>query len=315
MAICLVLLLSCLLATACSETEPQAEPTTVADNLDSLLGSLVPVQKHKASRYLEWLADQKAAIRTQALDPELVMSVIKWYRTEISDAAEIEGYTIYPVVERWETRIKLDSLVPLTVTELNKQPTWAQPVMYHPQRHTGVAFRSGLLENLTAAIRLDGDRISSPEQFRELCLGFLEMAFRDAQIIITDSLEWGLYRVADSLANRNPGTPAATRLAQALVDRVMAMESVEFLDTLPEAVALRQYLDREEPDWFERLPVARFRSSMPSLRRGVYRWQVHVMDAYSMQTRASIFYFDEARGFWLQDVEMFPPVRSRIQLG
>lgn len=283
--------------------------------LDSLLGSLVPQPKHVSGRFKEWLGKQKNAIRAEIMDPEMVVDAIRWHRAEVSEAAQIEGYTTYPLVAHWETRIKLDSLVPLTIAELNRQPVWAQPAFFHPGRKSGVVFGSGLMANLTEAIELAGDTISSTDQFGELCLGFMEMAFRDAQIIVTDSLQWCLFQLADSLANRNPGAPASTRLADALVQRVEALESVERLDTLAEALALREYLDENESDWLSNFEPPHLRETRPSFRRGIYRWQVTILDSYSLQTRVSTFYFDKERGFWLEDVEVTPPVRMRLQMG
>ncbi len=257
-AITLVLIVVAGCGCAREDIEPDAEPLISDVHLDSLLLALIPHQKHRSPRCQEWLPAQKEAIRSQNLDPQLVLDVIDWYRTEISETAAIEGYTTYPLVERWETRIRLDSLVPLTITELTKQPRWPQPVQFHPQRASGVGMIGSLLENFTDAIRMAGAATVSAESFRELCLGFLEIALPDPQIILTDAVQWVLYDLADSLARRAPTESEVANLAQNLLERITLLESVEQLDTFSVAQALRAYGEREIPDWSARLKEHRF---------------------------------------------------------
>lgn len=303
------------LASSCGEKQSKSDAPLTEAQINTLLLSLVPAPKHVASRCQQWVAEQAKVIEFQKLDPRMVVDAIKWYTANVSEAGQIEGYTIYPLVERWQTRMKLDSLVPLRITELNRQPLWAQPTFYSPSKKSGVAFGADLMKNLTDAINLAGGEIGTPEDFQELCIGFDEMAFRDPQIFVHDTLDWALYEFADSLANRSPGPPEANKLAQALLDTVSTMESVWNLHELPQAVAFHEYIDEHLPDWQKRLQDLKFMWPLPTKRKGSYRWQVSIVDGYSMQVRITVFNYNPVDGFHLKDIEQLPPVRSHIQLG
>jgi hypothetical protein len=313
--ISLLLIIAVGFACGGEDSKPESQPAFSDADLDSLLLALVPPPKHRAPRCQEWLGKQKAAIRSADLDPSLVIEVITWHRSEISEASQIQGYTTYPLVKWWETSLRLDSLVALTVTELNREPHWPQPTMFHPGKGSGVAFGSDLMQNMTAAIDLSGAGIGTAEDFRVLCLGFTELAFRDPQIILTDSLQWQLHEIADSLVNRNPERSEASELSRRLLDRAATLHLVEMIDTLTEARALEKHLDSLSPGWREQLPSVWITGPEPTLQEGEYMWQIDILDGYSMQLRLTIFHYNSERGFWLEDVQKRPPVRRRIQVG
>jgi hypothetical protein len=187
-------------------------------------------------------------------------------------------------------------------------------MLYSPSRGSGIVFGASLPRQITEVVNLSGSGFKSPDHFLDVCILFLELAFHDPQIVLNTQLELHLYYLADSLAHRNPGSTALNNLAQALIDRVASMRSVEQLDTLTEAKALLELLEKETPDWRRDLPDLRISEIRPTYVNQIYRVQIDVLDSYDLLMTTKIFHYDDTQGFWLTEVPRLDPVRGRFEI-
>lgn len=299
----------------CSDDKPELErkPPSVA-MMDSALKPLVPDYKWTSKRAHEWLADQKEAIRRDSLALDLVVNVIKWHRAEVSDVAGVDGYVTFPVVEKWDFDLGLDSVLPLTVTELNKQPLVEQMVFFFPDRGRGIDVSGNLQEKFGALITEAGVEFATPEHFRHLMIKFLELVSRDPILLLDKPIDWYLYELVDGLVHDTVYGPATEEWAQQIHSYVMSRECTERIDTLPQAIALRAYLDEHHPGWDYKGFGFSVMESNPSYNSGVYRTQLDYLNAVTVQVFRVVFEYSRDKGLTSRLAELHPPRRERPEL-
>jgi hypothetical protein len=306
----LVGLLVLLSGVGCGESDPQAAyGTWSSPYIDSVLHTLVPKVKWVSPRAKEWFARQHEAIVSNVLDPALVADVIRWHRKEISYAASFEGYVTYPLVQRMDVDLGLDSAVELTVTELNRTPHVAEDILYFPSRKSGVELSGDWLEVFDKAVTIEGGRFASPERFAEFCVGFIDIANSDPQIELTAPEQWRLYRIADSLAQQNTDSSYIARLAVKLRYQVTSRGMTRNLDEFPESKALIERLNTDDPGWDSTDVPFDLPPAQPLLRDGAYHVQIHFMNAKNLQVLGIVFGYSKEKGLTVSATTASPPVR------
>jgi hypothetical protein len=281
--------------------------------IDSVLRTLVPERYWRSSLAQEYFQQQAEAIRRDSIDPELLVTVVNWHRTEISDAAGIDGYVTYPLVEKADFELGLDSVLPLQITELNQMPRVAQTFYFLPARATGVAFHGNLMEKFTEILDAAGGEFQPLERFYEISIKFMAMANLGPQITLTNQRQWQLYMAVDSLVHDSAAEAGAVERARAVHEYIRSQEYVSRIDTLPQAVALMDYLNVRHPNWGKVTNEFRVVKSTPSLRQGVYRAQIDFLDAATLQVLRVVFTYSREKGFNTRVVQLHPPVRKRFE--
>ncbi|MCK4857493.1 MAG: hypothetical protein KAT58_05970 [candidate division Zixibacteria bacterium] len=309
--VCTILMLLLTVADCGSRQGNQEEAVFSEACADSILKSLVPKPKHQDKLAVEWLTEQKEIIKRDSLAPELIAEIIEWHRAEVSELARIKGYTTFPLVEKSDFRLDLDSVLSLQITELNRYPRLPVKVFYLPARATGIAFLDNPLQRFSALVTAAGGQFRSPQHFREIVLGFLALACADAQIALTNQIQWQLFYLADSLSRKVSADEPINRLAEGLRRAVAQMPVVDNLETLPQAIAFRRYLDENAPGWEEKVDKMGIIEVNPSFRNGIYRLQIDLLDSFSLRMTKSVFYYEKERGFWVTAAELRPSERVR----
>jgi hypothetical protein len=299
-----------LLAVGCGNEKVESAWTDA--QIDSALQSLVPEVKHRNPRAIELFAEQPEIIKRDSLDPKTVLDVITWYRHEISDLADMENYVIYPLVERLDIDLGLDSTLVLTVTELNKTPRVPIKILYLPERHTGVGLLGNQLEKVNQFLEMHGDPFKSPEQFYTFCVGFLNLVNLHPQLVLDEMNEWQLYVLVDSLIYDDVSEPGADTLAHKIHDMAMSREVGAEIDTLPESRALLEFMEVNHPSWDGINVDFRAFAVTPSVREGVFRAQIDVIDAFTLKTEKTVFNYSEEEGLTARVVPLYRQQRNPI---
>ncbi len=303
-------LLVVLSGVGCGKSDPKsADGVWSSAYIDSVLHTLVPKVKWVSPRAKEWFSAQHEAIVSDVLDPALVAEVVKWHRARVSYAASLEGYVTYPLVQRMDVDLGLDSTLDLTVTELNAHPHVAQEILFYPSRDSGAVLSGDLLKIFDNAIAIEGGKFASPERFAQFCVGFMDIANSDAQIVLTAPEQWRLYRAADSLAQQSTDSSEIARLAVKLRYAVTSQGMTRTLDKLPESRALIQRLNGDDPGWDETSVPFDIPPTQPMLRDGTYHVLLHFMNARDLKVLAITFGYNEANGFTVSAMTLSPPVR------
>lgn len=294
----------------CGKNDPKvADGEWRSAYIDSVLHTLVPQVKWVSPRAKEWFSDQHEAIVSDVLDPTLVAKVVNWHRKEISYAASFNGYVTYPLVQRMDVDLGLDSAIELTVTELNSNPRIAQNLLFYPSRDSGAVLSGDLLRIFDRAIAIEGGKFASPERFAEFCVGFMDIANSDPQIVLTSPEQWRLYHIADSLAQQNTDSSEITRLSAKLRYTVTSQGMTRTMDKLPESKALVERLNSSDPQWddagipFDLPPV------QPLVRDGAYHVRIQFINASNLQVLAVVFGYSKEKGFTVSATRSRPPER------